>query len=442
MMRAMSRGILGAALALSVGAGSAMAMPQEAFDAWKDAFNEKTTEVRTAGGDRDALVEAYNAMMDKLTIADLTPSQIAWLDSRGYINYTRLSDSGRDYTDEALAVVKKAKKQPTAEGAVAATVYATLSMTNDTSLEEDATFVRQAVNHPGLKEALAEGELVPLNFLLAYQIHADVRDELKDEYGAYIQMLPNASPRMAMYADTLYERVASLDALDERTLEKTRQGLMALTNRAIEMSEVEGSDLAQNGPYYTRLLNALEMAPKIAKLVGNTAPEIDFTWSNSDEALKHLADRRGKVLVLDFWATWCGPCVATFPNIRQLVEYYDGYPVEVIGVTSLQGSTVFGGDRGRVQAETPEAEYEQMAEYIDAKDITWTVAFGEQEVFNPEYGVRGIPHVVIIDPDGVIQHRGLHPSEPLKDKVKKINAILKDFDMPVPERAVPEEVEN
>ena len=442
MMRAMSRGILGAALALSVGAGSAIAMPQEAFDAWKDSFNEKTTEVRTAGGDRDALVEAYNAMMNEITIADLTPSQIAWLDSRGYINYTRLSDSGRDYTDEALAVVKKAKKQSTAEGAVAATMYATLSMDNDTSLEEDVKYVQQAVNHPGVKKALAESELVSLNFLLAYQIHADVRAELKDEYGSYLQMLPNAAPGMVMYADTLYERVASLDALDERTLEETRQGLMALANRAIEASEVKGSELAQNGPYYTRLLGALEMAPKIASLVGNTAPEIDFTWSNTEKPLKHLADRRGKVLVLDFWATWCGPCVATFPNIRQLVEYYDGYPVEVIGVTSLQGSTVFGGDRGRVQAETPEAEYEQMAEYIDAKDITWTVAFGEQEVFNPEYGVRGIPHVVIIDPDGAIQHRGLHPSEPLKDKVKKINAILKDFDMPVPERAVPEDVEN
>ena len=183
------------------------------------------------------------------------------------------------------------------------------------------------------------------------------------------------------------------------------------------------------------------MAPKIANLVGNPAPEINFTWASSEEALKSLADRRGKVVVLDFWATWCGPCVGTFPNVRQLVEHYDGYPVEVIGVTSLQGATWFGGERGKVEAATPEEEYAQMKDYLPAKDITWTVAFGEQDVFNPDYGVRGIPHVVIIDPEGVLRHRGLHPAEPLKDKVEKINAILKDFDLPVPERAVPEEPE-
>ncbi len=442
MLRAMSSRVLGAALALSLCAGGALAMPQQAFDEWTETFDEKSAELRSSGGDRDAMVALYNEMLDQLTIADLKPSQIAWLSDHGQLNYTRLGDAGRNYTDEALAVVTEAKEQPTSEGAVAASLYAVLSMGPTSSLEDDVAMARAAVNHPGVKAALVEGNLVILNSLLAYQLHPDVRAELKDEFGAYLKKLGKASPKMIRYSDVIYERAAALDSLDEAELEQARQALLALTEKAIEMSEVEGSELASSNSYFKSVNKTLEAAPRIAKLVGNTAPELNFTWASSDEALATLADRQGKVLVLDFWATWCGPCVGTFPNVRDLVTHYDGYPVEVIGVTSLQGATWFGGERGKVEAPTADVEYAQMKEYIPAKDITWTVAFSEQEVFNADYGVRGIPHVVIIDPDGVIRHRGLHPAEPMKDKVEKINAILTEFDMPVPERAIPEETEN
>src|SRR5690606_23358102 len=113
---------------------------------------------------------------------------------------------------------------------------------------------------------------------------------------------------------------------------------------------------------------------------------------------------------LDFWATWCGPCVASFPQVRELAAHYEGYPVEIVGVTSLQGKTFF--EAGPEDTPTAEAEHEAMHRYMKERDITWTVAFSEQEVFNPEYGVRGIPHVVIIDPAGKIVHRDLHPASP------------------------------
>ena len=61
-----------------------------------------------------------------------------------------------------------------------------------------------------------------------------------------------------------------------------------------------------------------------------------------------------------------------------------------------------------------------MTGFMEEKEMTWRVAFTEENVFNPDYGVRGIPHVVIIDAEGVVRHRGLHPGDPIEDKIEKI----------------------
>ena len=56
---------------------------------------------------------------------------------------------------------------------------------------------------------------------------------------------------------------------------------------------------------------------------------------------------KGNVVVVDFWATWCGPCVGSFPQVKELVEYYKGYNVTVLGLTSPQGAVNFRDERGR-----------------------------------------------------------------------------------------------
>ncbi|MBL9190476.1 MAG: TlpA family protein disulfide reductase [Opitutaceae bacterium] len=168
-----------------------------------------------------------------------------------------------------------------------------------------------------------------------------------------------------------------------------------------------------------------------AGLVGQPAPELNFNWS-SREGLKTLSSLRGKVVVLDFWATWCGPCLSSFPQVRDLVAHYASADVVVLGVTSIQGR-VANLEAAVISTQgDPDRERGLMPAFMKAREMTWPVVFSDEPVFNPAYGVRGIPHMTIIAPDGTVRHNGLHPGSPLADKTAKIDAILREFKLPVP----------
>lgn len=168
------------------------------------------------------------------------------------------------------------------------------------------------------------------------------------------------------------------------------------------------------------------------ELIGYPAPAVDFLWNSDGTAMTSLGDLKGKVVVLDFWATWCGPCVGSFPQVKELVAYYEGYDVVVLGVTSEQGNVIFRDERGKTDAENFEQECELMADYVKAMEVTWPIAFSKQEVFNSDFGIRGIPHVAIIAPDGKVAYNNLHPADPLEGKVEKINGLLKKAGLKYP----------
>ena len=143
-----------------------------------------------------------------------------------------------------------------------------------------------------------------------------------------------------------------------------------------------------------------------------------------------------KPVVVDFWATWCGPCVRSFPNVRKLQERYKNYPVVILGVTSIQGRHI---QRKGTQKNTiplkgqPKEELRLMKEFVQDMNITWPIVFSQESVFNKEYGVSGIPHVVIIDPEGKVRYNELRPYHPPYEEAEKIDALLKEANLPYPQ---------
>lgn len=193
-----------------------------------------------------------------------------------------------------------------------------------------------------------------------------------------------------------------------------------------------GSDAAEAaGKALDYLKRTAEAAALKAKLVGSPAPEINFSWATK-AGLKRLTDLKGQVVVLDFWATWCGPCIRSFPNIRQEVAHFQGSPVVFLGVTSLQGQVSNLEPKPINTKGDPEREMSLMPEFMKKHDMTWDVAFSEQAVFNDDYGVTGIPYLAIIAPDGTVRFAGLHPGNPASDVQGKVTALLQEFKLPVP----------
>ena len=121
----------------------------------------------------------------------------------------------------------------------------------------------------------------------------------------------------------------------------------------------------------------------------------DFTLMNLDGDFITLSDLRGNIVVIDFWATWCSPCLKSFPNLHEVVERNKDQGV-VLLLVSLD--------------KTAKRARDYLVENGYATDnVLWESLEASREV-KGLFGVVGIPRTFIIDREGFIQHTG-HPGE-------------------------------
>ncbi|GMU34843.1 MAG: TlpA family protein disulfide reductase [Planctomycetia bacterium] len=135
--------------------------------------------------------------------------------------------------------------------------------------------------------------------------------------------------------------------------------------------------------YQSQVIATPEFGPDGLLAAGRPAP--DWELKDFDGKTVRLKDLRGKVVLMDFWASWCGPCKMVMPGMQAIHEKFKDKPVVICGVNC------------RERAETAPA----ARQFVKDKKLTYTQLINGDEVAKA-YHVRGIPCMYVIGPDGNI----------------------------------------
>ncbi len=190
----------------------------------------------------------------------------------------------------------------------------------------------------------------------------------------------------------LKEIVAATDA-DKETQGDASAILVLESGRGIEDGKLKIEDWTKQAEAHLKAFPDTKLNETIQKQMDTqkqmaelkTKPvELKFTAVDGKEV--DLAKMRGKVVLIDFWATWCGPCVAELPNVLKAYEKLHPKGFEIIGISLDQ-------DKAKLES------------FVKEKGMTWTQYFdgkGWQNDISARFGIQSIPAMWLVDKKGML----------------------------------------
>jgi peroxiredoxin len=143
---------------------------------------------------------------------------------------------------------------------------------------------------------------------------------------------------------------------------------------------------------------------RIAKEASHRKLAPDFALKDASGKVIHLADYKGKVVLLDFWATWCGPCKIEIPWFTEFQRKYKDRGFEVVGVSM--------DDDG----------WKSVVPFIQEKKINYRIVMGDDRTGDQYGGLEALPTTFVIDRSGRIasMHVGLTSKKDFSDAIEEL----------------------
>lgn len=159
-----------------------------------------------------------------------------------------------------------------------------------------------------------------------------------------------------------------------------------------------------------------------AKARASGVGEIKFTSADGREV--DLTKLRGKVVLVDFWATWCGPCIAELPMVKKVYAAYHEQGFEIVGIT-LENPGIRPSDSDEKKAEKLAAAKKKLLDFTAKNEMPWPQHFDGlhfKNEFAAKFGINAIPAMFLLDKEGRVAAADAR-GEKLAAEVKRLLAL-------------------
>ena len=390
-----------------------------------DKYETQQRQAYAQSGKRYDASARENILNDKKSLArkyvDVAASRTD-LKGEDYYYLGRLY-SAAENDQKTLELMRKFVSQypPTATGDMiqSALVYSVIlaSRTKQMDLAEDA-FARWqkgqpmlVSQQPVLQDYIATGYLKDGKPELALK-HAQAAFDL-------LKSIPAKTAKEKRDREQIYMNLVEVLSLGYKKSKNTDQAMEILAEARAEsfalpsanlyrkvMTFVDGSGFSEK-----KLMQKVD-----AYTTSDPAPEIKISeWIG--ESAGSLEQLRGKVVLLDFWATWCGPCISTFPRLRGWYKKYAGNDFVIIGVTQY-----YGKQDDKPMSNLQELDF--LRGFKEKYKMPYSLAVAGPNEASIKYGIAALPTTILLDRNGVVRYIGIgagaEESENLEDTIKKV----------------------
>ena len=291
-------------------------------------------------------------------------------------------------------------------------------------LDEMAKFAAELkANAPAAKAAVNRVNSIATQYRDRIEIQrtplADLEKKLADN--------PDDTEALSRYVQKMQMEIGSLARANPEEAEKKLDAAKAMLDKVSESAKEAATktQVATLKGSLGRLTQSIEAGKKLAAVIGKDAAPLKVeAWVNGSPLTD--ADLKGKVVLLDFWAVWCGPCIATFPHLREWNEKYADKGLVMIGLTRYYQYDWNEATKraARVVGTTPEKEQEMLVKFAESHGLKHRFGIQTDNSVSEYYGVTGIPHVVVIDQEGKVRLMRVGSGE---QNAKDIEAMLEEL---------------